>query len=95
MRQLASGEKVTPTELDQSDRKCTQVMPNSVRQGPRGYFRVGGGGAGLNRSRKCKSSSGMPRTCSSEKILKFASTEMAGNALRTGKQLYIDKNIHH
>ena len=69
MRQLASGEKVTPTELDQSDRTCTQVMPKGVRRGPRGYFRVeGGGGRGLNRSRKCKSSSGVLRACSSEKV---------------------------
>ena len=69
MRQLASGEKVAPTELDQSDRKCTQVMPNGLRRGPRGYFRVGGGGGrGLNRSLKCKSSSGVLRARSSEKV---------------------------
>ena len=43
---------------------------------------AGEGARGLNRSRKCKSSSGVPRTCASEKILKFTSTEMAGNAQR-------------
>ena len=69
MHQLASGEKVAPTELDQSDRKCTQVMPNGVRRRPRGYFRVGGGrGRGLNRSQKCKSSIGVLRACFSEKV---------------------------
>ena len=48
MRQIALGEKVAPTELDQSDRKCTQVMPRGVRRGPlEGILeRAGEGGGG-------------------------------------------------
>ena len=33
-----NGENVAPTELDQTDRKCTQVKPNGVRQDPRRIF---------------------------------------------------------
>ena len=43
----------------------------------------------LNRSRKGESSGGMPGACSPGKILKFKSSEMAGNG--SCKQIYIDK----
>ena len=53
--------------------KWSQVHTSNAKRSPsgpsRGYFRVGGGGwRGLNRSRKCKSSSGVTRACSSEKV---------------------------
>ena len=56
-------------------------------QGPRRVFWSGG----LNRSRKGESSSGTPGPRSPGKILKFKSSEMAGNG--TCKQIYIDKKL--
>ena len=54
----------------------------------------GGGEGGLNRSRKRESYSGVP-SHAPPTVLKFTSSEMARNASKTSKQLYIDKNTHH
>ena len=50
-----------------------------------------GGGGGLNQSPKGESSSGMLEARSPGKILKFKSSEMAGNG--SCKQIYIDKKL--
>ena len=60
-----------------------------VNTGPaEGILELWGGG-GLNRSRKDESSSGIPGARSRGKILKFKSSEMAGN--ESSKPIYIDK----
>ena len=58
-----------------------------MQQGPRRVFWSGG----LNQSCKGESSSGMLGTRSPGKILKFKSSEMAGNG--SCKQIYIDKKV--
>ena len=66
------------------------LVSSALTPGPRRVFwSCGEGGGGLNRSRKDESSSGIPGARSRGKILKFKSSEMAGN--ESSKPIYIDK----